>query len=74
MESFWSGKLTEEEKILRNKLISVLRESNLPCSASWQVLSELSDELGHAVKHSSELFTMNEMWTRYETKLAERTK
>ncbi|MBQ8134934.1 MAG: hypothetical protein IJ192_11100 [Clostridia bacterium] len=73
MESFWSKNMTKEEKILRNKLISVMRESELPCSASWRVLSELSDELGNAVKHSAEFFTTNEIWTRYEAKLAERT-
>lgn len=73
MESFWSGKLTEKEKILRNKLISVLKESDLTCAESGQIVFELSEELRNASKRSSELFTMDEIWTRYENKLAEKS-
>lgn len=74
MDSYgWTENLSEEQKKLWDKLVAVLKESPLPCNESWRVLSYLSDELNHAGQRFSVLFTMNEIWTRYEQKLAEKT-
>ena len=73
MDSFYEGNLSEGKKALRNKLLDVLRNCDLPCSESWSVLSYLSDELNFAGRRFSSLFTVNEILTRYEQKLAEKT-
>lgn len=69
----WTDNLSEERKKLRDKLVEVIRESPLPFDESWRVLSYLSNEMDNAGQCSSKLFTMNEIWTRYEDKLAEGT-
>lgn len=61
---------TDEQKELRNKLLKVIRESKLPCEESWRVLNHLSDELNNVGQHTGSLFTMDEILTRYEAKLA----
>lgn len=62
---------TDEQKELRSKLLNVIRESKLSCRESRRVLDYLSDELNNAGLQTGSLFTMDEIWTRYEAKLAE---
>ena len=69
----WTENLSEEQKKLWDKLVAVLKESPLSCNESWRVISYLSDELSYAGQNFSKFFTINEIWTRCENKLAERT-
>ena len=69
----FSEKMNEEQKKLWNKLVAVLKESPLTLYESLRVLSYLSEGLENACNRSGEIFTMDEIWTRYEQKAAEKT-
>ena len=69
----FSVNMNEEQKKLWNRLVEVLKESPLTLYESLGVLSHLSDGLENACNRSGEIFTMDEIWTRYEQKAAEKT-
>ena len=69
----FSVNMNEEQKKLWNKLVAVLKESPLTLYESLQVLARLSDGLDLACNRSGEIFTVDEIWTRYEQKAAEKT-
>lgn len=69
----FSEKMNEGQKKLWNRLVAVLKESPLTLYESLQVLAWLSDGLDLACNRSGEIFTVDEIWTRYEQKAAEKT-
>ncbi len=74
MKSIWEDTMTKEQLELREELLLVLKKSDLPFEESWKVMSCLLNEFHHAKDHCEKLFTMEEIWNKYEAKLSQTTK
>lgn len=64
----WTERYTDDQKELWDKLLAIVSESKLPCRRSGEVISDLSEYIRKVGGCVDNLFTADEILTRYAKK------